>query len=523
MFRDRRSDADRWTAAFVAVLLAGAFFRLYRLGDESLWLDEIYSVLDATMRPLRELVLLPLVKLHLPLYYLVLRYWIELFGTSEAMVRTPSALFGIAAVGAIYLVGTRLYDRPVGVASAALLAFSKFHVYYSQEARMYSLLVLLSLLSFYGLLRVAEEASGWNVAGYLVATVLLAYTHPFSLFVILAQNVYVFTAPLLGRHDSLTIPLRRWIGLQAVVGALIGPWVLYAIYDVIAHDSAPGWISEPSLSGVAKLPATYLGWGWGSSERELLVGGDLLLAIRLGVLVLVLVLLLVGIANRPIVRGATNRLPTVEARRGTSHRAYLLVVWFLVPILVPTILSFVLSPMLSTRYTITASAGLFVLMANGIRHLRYAHLNVAIALLLVAALLFPLVGYYTVDHRHQWEEATDYVDANAESDDLILVSDAYARTPLLYYSERDDLRTVPVVNYAEQSELRPVVEDEGTVWFVFAHIDAHDRERLLAVVEETHERADHRSYYGVDVYRYEPADDRDQASSSNSSAAELMQ
>ena len=59
--------------------------------------------------------------------------------------------------------------------------------------------------------------------------------------------------------------------------------------------------------------------------------------------------------------------------------------------------------------------------------------------------------------------------------------------------------------------------------FVVAHIDAHDRERLLAVVEEVHERAEHWSYDGIDGHRHEPAEDCSQASSSNSSAAELMQ
>ena len=65
-----------------------------------------------------------------------------------------------------------------------------------------------------------------------------------------------------------------------------------------------------------------------------------------------------------------------------------------------------------------------------------------------------------VDRETLLEEATDYVDANAESDGLVLVSRAYARTVLFYCSDRGDLRIAPVVDDAGETGLRPIVEDE---------------------------------------------------------------
>lgn len=502
----RSVDADRWTVGLVAVVLAGAFLRFYRLGEESLWLDEVYSVLDVTTRTTRELVFMPFIKLHLPLYYLILDGWVELFGLSEGAIRTPSALFGIAAIVAIYLVGTRLYDRQVGFLSALLLAFSEHQVHYSQEARMYSLLVLLTTLSFYWLIRVASEGSRRDLAGYLVTTILLTYTHPFSLFILLTQNLYVLTAPVLGRDTSLTIPLRRWIETQLVVGVAVASWVVYTVYDVLENEGSPSWISEPTLGGLVQLPFRY--FGWRSTPEPVFVSEDLLWAIRLVVMALVVGCVLVGLANRPIVRSTlTDYAPTLgERREGESHhRTYLLALWATVPILVPAALSFLLDPMLSVRYTIPASVGLFVLAANGVRNLSYAHLNVVVAVALLGTLVFPLAGYYAVENRPQWEEATDYVAENADSDDLVLVHHSpLAYIPFDYYFDRDDVVTDIVANRAGNERLADGAADQGTLWIVFMPSDG---DHILEIVEETHHQAENQSFHDVEVYRYEPGEE----------------
>lgn len=506
MFRYLRSfDPDRWTVGFVVVLLAGASLRLYRLGNESLWLDEIYSVLDVTTRTSQELLFLPLVKMHLPVYYLILQYWVELFGVSEASLRAPSALFGIAAIGAIYLVGTQLYDRQVGLLSAILMAFSGYQVYYSQETRMYSLFVLLTTLSFYWLLRVARRGSRRDVIGYLVTTAVLSYTHPFSGFILLAQNVYVLTAPLLGRNTPFTIPVRRWVSLQAVIGAVTAPWVLVTIHDVVSNDGSPGWINEPALVDLILLPVQYVGWG--SPQVERLVGGDILPGIRLTIALLVYLCVLVGLTNRSLVKQrVTDSIPRLERHNdpGTYHGPYLLLLWATIPILVPAGLSFLLDPMLATRYTLPASGGLFILVASGVRNLRYGHLNVVIAIVLVIALLFPFLGYYTVDHRPQWDDATDHVAANAGSDDIVLLHHGpLTYIPFNYYFERNDVDTETVANTPENEEIMSTIAGEATVWVVFLESDG---EHILSTVEQSHERTAHRSYSHIEVYRYELRD-----------------
>ena len=90
------------------------------------------------------------------IYFLLMRGWIHL-GSSEAWLRSPSALFGIASIPLMYVVARKFTGRHPSLAAAALLAFSPTHVFYSQEARSYTLAILLVLLSTYFFVRAVED------------------------------------------------------------------------------------------------------------------------------------------------------------------------------------------------------------------------------------------------------------------------------------------------------------------------------------------------------------------------------
>jgi uncharacterized membrane protein len=92
------------------------------------------------------------------LYYCLLRLWVNL-GESEFVLRSLSALAGVLAVGLVYVLGKRLFDTKVGLIGAALLATNSFHIQYSQEARAYSLMVLLTALSSLFFLRAIGHSS----------------------------------------------------------------------------------------------------------------------------------------------------------------------------------------------------------------------------------------------------------------------------------------------------------------------------------------------------------------------------
>jgi len=106
----RQSTARKWIMekkailVLVLIVLLGAFLRIYDLGVESLWLDEVASIFEST---------LPIVDISThsnqpPLYFILLGWWINLWGTSEIALRLLSAIFGILAIFITYLVGKEL-------------------------------------------------------------------------------------------------------------------------------------------------------------------------------------------------------------------------------------------------------------------------------------------------------------------------------------------------------------------------------------------------------------------------------
>ena len=119
------------------------------MAKESLWLDEVVSIEIARLSLFRLVEQTLATDTHTPLYYSILHYWMALFGDSEITARALSVLFGFLALVMIYKVGGLLFNKRVGLLSSLFLSLSVFHIYHSQEVRMYSLMSFLTLLSFY--------------------------------------------------------------------------------------------------------------------------------------------------------------------------------------------------------------------------------------------------------------------------------------------------------------------------------------------------------------------------------------
>lgn len=137
---------SHWFLLVFIILLAAAL-RFYDLGGESYWYDEVIM-----LRVAQDNILTIIEGGRPPIYIILAHFWIKLFGTEEVATRSLSAIFGVASIPLIYLIGKELFDRKVGLISAFLMAISQFQIYYSQDIRYYSLFVLMTLVSYYFLL-----------------------------------------------------------------------------------------------------------------------------------------------------------------------------------------------------------------------------------------------------------------------------------------------------------------------------------------------------------------------------------
>ena len=175
----------------ILVLLLALGLRLYGLSRESYWNDEAFSVHHAGQKSVSEVNMFVSQTEAVPSgYYILLHYWMKLFGNSEVATRLLSVVFGSVSVLVLFLIVQRLFDANVALLSSFFMAISMLEVLYSQEARVYILFTFLVLLSVYFFVRIYQNRGmlwcrgKWWYLGYFVSLVLALYVNYVGLFVI---------------------------------------------------------------------------------------------------------------------------------------------------------------------------------------------------------------------------------------------------------------------------------------------------------------------------------------------------
>jgi mannosyltransferase len=242
----------RWSKPEVLVLAgliaAGAALRFATLGDRSFWVDEGLTV---------RLMHLPFGDmLHLwrrqednpPLYYVVAWVWTRVFGSGEVGLRSLSAVLGTATIPVAYAATARLASRRAGLVAAALAAVSPMLVWFSQDGRSYSLLVLLSGLSFLAFLRARERPSPGRLAAWALPSAGALATHYYAVFPIAAEAVFL----LWGHRRN-----------RAVWAAVTAPAVVLAALVPIAVSQRSGGVAvflrgSSLASRAVQVPAQYV-------------------------------------------------------------------------------------------------------------------------------------------------------------------------------------------------------------------------------------------------------------------------
>ncbi|MDP3046129.1 MAG: glycosyltransferase family 39 protein, partial [Chloroflexota bacterium] len=404
------------SAVLLITLLAFAL-RLLRLDFQPLWWDEGYSVYFAS-QDLATLTLKTAADIHPPLYYYLLHVWIALFGASDVALRLLSVVIGTATIPVFYAVGRRLVARGTALLACLLLAVSPFHVYYSQEVRMYALATLLGLASIYfaqRLLMDGESEAGLpscrdlnvvrtrDLVCYVITTALAMYTLYYAAFIPLFQTLYALLA---NRRNCRR--LLAWLAAQVTLAVLYLPWIAL-VGDILVNYVGDKMVVEARVP--LSLP-TYLAdhftafavgqplgaWGplaWGSLALLALAAWGL-------------------VANRQL-----------------RARAAWLLIWLVIPPATGFVLN-LLYPFSPTgyqrfllfclpAYLLAAAGGITALSASATTLARRLALPLASALLLVFTIL-PLYAFYTTPRyaSDDYRPLIAQVAALGQPDDAIL-------------------------------------------------------------------------------------------------------
>jgi mannosyltransferase len=399
--------------------------RLFRLGSQSLWIDEVFTWSSANVGGpfvLRQL----LEDVHGPLYSLVLHFWCSLAGGGEWALRLPSALFGAALVPATARLAERWLGRATAVPAAWLTAGAPFLVWYSQEARNYSLLMLCAVWSALALLGLGRRVTARGVAGG-VAAVWAGLLSNLSFALLAPLHLRWWLGEAGGR--------RRRVGVLAgaalAVALLLAPWApqIAHTWDWSRLHRGRAQAGETPLRGgttfhAAAVPfalhAFAVGYTLGPSLRELR-GAEPSRTLRRH---------LPELAATTVVFGGLGLLGLgALARRRRLTDALL---WLLVPAAVVSYFALHNFKVFHPRYLAVSMPAFLLMLAAALADLRpRARLALGLA---VAALWGASLRNHYFDPRYGKEDyraAAALVAARGGPDEKVLV--AGAQEPMFYY------------------------------------------------------------------------------------------
>ncbi|MFH1848656.1 MAG: glycosyltransferase family 39 protein [archaeon] len=373
----------------LAIILLGLSLRIHGIASRSYWVDEEQSIRNSVtgglVRGLGH-------ETHPPLYYVILNIWMRIFGQSELSTRALSALFGTASILLIFKIGSALFGRWTGTISAFLLAVSATHIMHSQEARMYALMSMLALMSMHFFIGMIRDG---KTAAYIISTALLLYTHIYGFFILLAQVIYVLS------WERRRLKLLR---PQLIVAAAFLPWVMVLCVQVLKIKTGQitniDWIAPPTLESI-----------YGSFRYYVYYNNFTLFLFSL-------------LAVSQLFKGKNRGL---------------LLLWLLLPVLVPFFISKLLFPIYMPKYTIACSLAFYILSSAGICMLRNKPLRVIAVLALGYLSLTGVESYYSSHDPEPWRDVAEFIDNAAGYADSVAVLPDYARESFVRYSHRTDL------------------------------------------------------------------------------------
>ncbi len=524
----------RYLAIISLLVLIGFHVRAASLDAQSLWRDEVDALRFATAPWSEMLGNFTRPGWNGPLYYVLLRAWITATGTSEYAMRFLSLVFGILSIPLTFLVGHRLFDPKVGAVSALLVSTSPYLTWYSQEVKMYTLVLTLSLLSIYSLRR-ALEGGGRGWWGIQILTTSLAfYSHILAALLVPLQILFSLVWWPRARE--------RWRGALVSLACLTLPYLPLAVWQaplaLQVRDTGffPYTLRQMIVILLNGWSGGIRGWGgsWAAAFMALLAA--------------------VGLVNSAVSMLRSGDADEQPLRGQTLRSGLVLLIWLSFPLLCVWLVS-LRQPLFTDRYLIWSASAFYLLVALALTSF-VVHERVGrwISVPLIGAILilnganlweqaaipiksdFRAAAAYVIDHPATSADANQVVSAEqpvhsiylpitrgtpSAFDELIIFQIPYAKHTFDYYFPVESYphaeglytnhraATGEYLMSEEQAarQMRIMTRGHRAVWLVASEVPMWDERNLVQHwLDQNGQRTAEAHFNRVDVYRYELAD-----------------
>jgi uncharacterized membrane protein len=359
------------------ILCLGSFLRFYNLGGPSCFNDELETLRIASYPSVNEMMNEVInTDVHPPAYQLLMYFVVHHIGKSEFWIRFPSVIFGILAILMIYILGKYIYSAKEGLISAAICSVLWAPLYFSQEARVYSMLFFFSMITTFYWLKIlnsfgenSKPKTYWIVL-YILSAICIVYMQYLGLLLIILQGISSLIVLIKSRKSFLNMLM-----IFVIIAISYLPWLPYAIKQI---SIGVEWIDRANILAFGY----FLAFLFNQS---------------IWILTLIVLLLILCILNMMKFGFYKNKF--------FISQDLFLILWLLLPITIIFIKSVISQPVLTYYSLLISAPAAYILVARLLSIIKFKYQSFIPVVFIIILLidLFYEVNYYEKPYRNQVE------------------------------------------------------------------------------------------------------------------------
>ena len=449
----------------LSLTVLALLLRLYQLGAESLWIDESLSAFFATL-PFDVMIQSMLEEglHHSPIYYILLRPFAA-GEFNESYLRLLSVLFGVASIPLLALLGRLYAGNRAGLLAATLLAINPYHVWYSQETRMYAMLGLVAIAAmYYFSLNIFSPPRNrnWLALAFILG---IGYNlHHFIFFIPLVQFMFLLAT---FKHNYHLF--RYWAASVIGAGIMLIPWILVVLdWGKFYGASGASGVVDPSVD-FSDLFQTFANFSIGNIQE-----------VNFFVIIILSLFL----------------IPTILGLLRFSSIKLLLVIWLILPPIVTLAIS-TRVPMYMDRYLIVSFPAFLILVSYGLMNIQHNIYRYTAIIMVLGAMIFGVSQVYFNDlvyQRTDWRSTGAYLEeVTATSNPRIYTLFWQNLVPLHFYYHGsvpinpliiDGVTYLPKEYESGQEETWLILPNQNDTAHKYGHCEPFDENTLNSEVVE---------------------------------------